>query len=94
MVLKYSDKPQLHGGQSGSNWRGRFPADAQPIATAPERSAQPILVYEANGTGHWALHHGGAWRKLAPYKDWRTGDVQWRMDGTAISQAVAWLPKR
>src|SRR5215475_2649447 len=94
MSLKISDKPQLHYGNQGSAndiWK-RFPAGAQPIATAPERTSQPIVVYEPNGTGHWALHHNGAWRKLAPFKDFRDGSVRWRMDGTEVSNAVAWSP--
>jgi hypothetical protein len=93
MTLRYTDKP--YGGQTtGDNWRTRFPQDAQPIATAPERSAQPILVYEPNGAAHWALHHNGTWRELKPYKDSRDGSVQWRMDQT-INNPVCWsLPRR
>jgi len=97
MVLKYASTPQLHyGGNQGSVsdvWR-RFPEGARPIATAPE-TATPIVVYEPNGTGHWALHHNGAWRKLAPFKDFRDGSVRWRMDGTEISHPVAWsMPRK
>jgi hypothetical protein len=96
MSLKFSDKPQLHYGDQGSaaNIWQRFPAGSQSIATAPSRSATPIVVYEPNGQGHWALHHNGAWRKLSPFKDSRSGSVSWRMDGTEISNAVAWsLPQ-
>src|SRR5262249_50388524 len=97
MTLKFSNKPQLSYGNQGSVsdiWR-RFPEGAQPIATAPERSATPIIVHEPNGTAHWALHHHGAWRKLAPFKDWRSGAVSWRMDGTEIANPVAWsLPRK
>jgi hypothetical protein len=96
MVLKFCDKPQVnYGGQGSDKWQQRFPADAQPIASAPECSATPILVYEPNGTGNWALHHNGAWRKVAPFKDWRTGAVSWRMDGALIDNPVAWtLPRK
>jgi hypothetical protein len=96
MTLKYSDKPQLsYGRATGDDWRGRFPADAQPIATAPERSATAVLVYEPNGQGHWAMHYSGAWRKVAPFKDWRTGSISWRMDGTEVNNPVAWsMPRR
>jgi hypothetical protein len=98
MSLKYSDKPQLsYGGDQGSAseiWR-RFPQGSQPIATAPERTSTPIVVYEPSGQGHLALHYNQAWRKVAPFQDWRTGSVSWRMDGTVIPNAVAWsLPKR
>src|SRR5262245_16670723 len=96
MSLKFSDKPVLNysGNQASDVWR-RFPEGAQPIASAPERSATPILVHEANGTTSWALHHSGAWRRLAPFRDFRDGSVQWRMDGTEIAHPVAWsMPKR
>jgi len=96
MVLKYASTPQVNfGGNQGSVsdvWR-RFPEGARPIATAPE-TATPLIVYEPNGTGHWAMQYSGAWRKLAPFKDWRTGAVSWRMDGTMISNPVAWLPRK
>src|SRR5262245_7572758 len=93
--LKFSDKPVLHSGNQASDIWQRLPQGSQPITSAPERSAQPIVVYELNGQGHWALHHNGAWRKLAPFKDWRNGNVSWRMDGTEIAHPVAWsLPKR
>src|SRR5262245_51745185 len=85
MVLKFSDTPQLnYGGDQGSAseiWR-RMPEGSQPIATAPERTSQPIVVTEASGKSHWALHYQNAWRKVAPFKDWRSGSVSWRMDGT------------
>jgi len=70
--------------------RDELPQGAQPIATAPERTSQPVIVHEASGQGHWALHYNGAWRKVAPFKDWRTGSVSWRMDGTEVSNPVAW----
>jgi len=98
MVLKFSDRPftaRNPSGGMGDNWRGRFPADAQPIATAPERSGTPVWVVQANGQGHWALHHNGAWQKLQPFKDFKSGAVSWRMSGERISQPVAWsLPRK
>ena len=97
MALKYASTPQLHSGNRGSVadiWQ-RFPQDAQPIATAPERTSQPIIVMEANGHQHWALHHKGAWQKLEPFKDWRSGAVSWRMCGESIPQPVAWsMPRK
>jgi hypothetical protein len=96
MVLKYSDKPQLRYDSDNSryNFNNRFPEGWQPIATAPQQTAQPVLIYESNGQGHWALHHQGAWRKLAPFKDGRAGAVNWRMDGTMVSNPVAWSPRK
>ena len=93
MTLRYTDKPYGGHGPKSDDWRGRFPADAQPIASAPQ-TAQPLLVYEPNGAAHWALHHNGGWRELKPYKDFRDGSVQWRMD-TEINNPVAWsMPRR
>src|SRR5215813_9095861 len=98
MSFKIASTSQLnYSGNQGSAadmWR-RFPAGSQSIATAPERSATPIVVYESNGQGHWALHHNGAWRKLSPYKDFRDGSVSWRMDGTEVPNPVAWsMPQK
>jgi hypothetical protein len=95
MSLKYSDKPQVHYGprQSGSPW-ARFPQGAQPIATAPEQSATPILVHEANGQSHWALYHRNGWQKLAPFRDHKSGAVSWRMCGEQVTQPVAWSPRK
>src|SRR5262245_30828054 len=96
MVLKYSDKPVLNYGGTGSktdDLRSRFPAEARPIATAPGMSATPIIVYEANGAAHWALHYNGGWRELKPHKDFRDGSVQWRMDAQ-INNPVMWAMPR
>jgi len=98
MPLKYLDRPFVArnaSGGVGDNWRGRFPEGAQPMATAPERSGTPVWVMTANGQGSWALHHNGAWQKLQPYKDFKSGAVSWRMCGEHISQPVAWsLPRK
>src|SRR5215470_4032051 len=97
MSLKFSNQPQLKFNADGSryNFQGRFPQGAQPIASAPQETSQPLAVYEANGKGHWALHHSGAWRKISPFRDGCTGAVNWRMDGTTISNPVAWnYPRR
>jgi hypothetical protein len=96
MVLKFSDRPQLNygGNQPASPWN-RFPQGSQPIASAPESTSTPVIVTQANGHSHWALHYQNAWRKISPFKDWRTGAVSWRMDGTEITNPVAWsYPKR
>src|SRR5262245_11315315 len=96
MSLKYSDKPQLRYGGDGSRYdfQNRSPQGSQPIASAPENTAQPVIVIEANGHQHWAIHHRNAWRKLAPFKDHRSGAVQWRMDGTTVPNPVAWSPPK
>jgi hypothetical protein len=96
MSIRYARTPQVHyGNGQGSNPWARFPQGAQPIASAPQRTAQPIIVYEPNGTGHWALHHGNGWKKLSPFRNSKDGSVQWRMDGRQISNAVAWaLPRK
>jgi len=95
MSLKYSDKPQLtYGDRRRDSVWDRFPQGAQPIATAPEHSSQPVVVIEANGHQSWALKHNGAWRRLSSFKN-RDGSVRWAMDGTMIPNPVAWsLPKR
>jgi hypothetical protein len=86
MTINYGEGPR-------STQRRAFPADMRPLATAPEAS-QPVIIYEQNGTPHWALHHKGAWRNLAPFKN-QDGTTSWRMDGTRISNAVGWnIPKR
>ncbi len=92
MSLKFSDKPQLSyaPGYSGpENPESRLPAGAMPIATAPERSGQAVLVYERDGAPRWALKHQGAWRELKPYRDFRDGSTRWGM-ANEISNPVAW----
>jgi hypothetical protein len=96
MSLKFSDRPVLnYGGQGSASdiWK-RFPQGAQPIASAPERSGSPVIVYEPSGASHWAMHHNGAWQKLSPFKDFRDGSVRWRMDGTSVPNPIAWSPAK
>jgi hypothetical protein len=84
MSLRYVDKP--YGQTSGDNWRSRFPAHAQPIATAPQNISQPIIVGEPSGQGYWALPHKFGWQKV---------DRSGRMTGEFINQPVAWwMPQR
>jgi hypothetical protein len=93
MSLRYSDKPQYGQGSKSDDWRGRFPQDARPIATAPITS-QPIIVYTPDGQGRGALHHNNSWRELKPFTDFRDRSVSWRMD-QMISNPVAWaMPRR
>jgi hypothetical protein len=95
MSLKYTNRPQYGSPSAVDQLRSKLPADAQPIATAPRASATPIVVYGADGKGHWALAHRDSWHKLAPYKDFRTGAVSWRMNGEQIPHAIAWsLPRK
>jgi hypothetical protein len=89
MALKYTTEP--YGGTTKQDdWRSRFPANARPIATAPEQSARPVLIYEPDGKSHWCLHHRGQWQKLQPFRDGRDGSVAWRMNGEQVAQPVAW----
>src|SRR5262245_52658346 len=98
MVLKFLGQSFVARdprGGGGDNWASRFPQGSQPIATAPQHSAQPVWVMTANGQGNWALHHNGAWQKLQPFKDFKSGAVTWRMNGEQISQPVAWsMPRK
>jgi hypothetical protein len=95
MSLKYTNKPQYGSPSPVDQLRSKLPADAQPIATAPRASATPIVVYGSDGKGHWALAHRDSFHKLAPYKDFRTGAVSWRMNGEQIPHAIAWsLPRK
>src|ERR1700746_1244970 len=95
MSIKYASTPQVHYGprQSASPW-ARFPQGAQSIASAPQQSAIPVQVHEANGKTHWALYHRNEWQKLAPFKDPKSGAVTWRMDGTRIPHPVVWSPRK
>jgi hypothetical protein len=91
MSFRYSDKVQLRSGpQTAVDVWSRFPANAQPITSAPQLGSQPVKVFDPSGKSRWALYHCGAWRGLAPQKDFKTGQVRWAMDGSLISQAVAW----
>ena len=94
MTLKFSDRPQVHyGNQSASDmWRSRFPSDAMPISQAPPHQA--IFGYEANGFGDWLHYRRGAYRRLAPQKDFRSGAITWREDGTRMNPVMFTLPRK
>jgi hypothetical protein len=92
MTLRYTSRPYAGGRQTSNVWQ-RFPAGAQPIATAPVASATPVVIYDASGKSFWALSHRDSWQKLHPFKNSHSGAVQWRMIGEPVSQAVAWSPK-
>ena len=92
MSLKFSDKPQLLTGNQSDEWRSRFPSDARPIAQAPPHS--PIFAYESNGMGDWVQYRKGAYRRLTPQKDFKSGAVTWREDGTTLNPVMFAPPKR
>ena len=93
MVLRYTDKPYGGGRQTAANAYHKFPAGAQPMQTAPQSSATPVIIYGADGKAHWALQHRDSWRVLEPFKDFKSGKVQWRMNGEMIAQPLAWSPQ-
>ena len=94
MSIRYSDRPQLIYGRSPTAntdlWQNRFPANAQPIASAPERSVAPIYVFEPSGEAHPALFYRGQWMKIAPERDQYTGATRWRMSGESVVNPVCW----
>jgi hypothetical protein len=92
MSLRYTAVNQYNNGGQANRFVNRLPPGCQRIETAPVTST-PVVVYEPNGRGRWALHHNGTWQELKPFKNGHDGSVQWRLDGTKIQHAVAWSPK-
>jgi hypothetical protein len=93
MTLKFCSTPQVvYGKQPGAadNWRDRFPANAQPIATAPERGASPVWVFEPDGSARRAVHYRGGWQKVDVQHDPRDGTARQVMTGEAIMNPVCW----
>jgi hypothetical protein len=88
--IRFSNTPQLSYGRQTTNPWNRFPAHAQTITSAPQLGSQPVKIFNPKGEARWALYHLGAWRGLSPQKDFKTGSVQWRMDGSTIQQPVCW----
>ena len=71
--------------------RVQFPANAQPISTAPQATARPIWVYERDGKKHAALFHKGQWQKVVAFpRDPQTGHRRIAMNGVTISNPLAW----
>ena len=69
----------------------QFPAHAQPISTAPTATARAVILYERDGKRHAALYHRGQWMKVVRYpRDPHTGQARVAMDGTVISNPLAW----
>lgn len=87
------EKATIYSEGPRTTQRRAFPADAQPIQSAPQTST-PVLVYGQDGNGHWAIFHKEAWRKLEPQRDSYSGAVSWRMNGEQVAQPIAWLPRR
>jgi hypothetical protein len=89
-MVKYVTHDQYRRKEASDDWRNRFPANARPINSAPERSARPVWVFEPSGEGWLAIRHLNQWQKLGPVRDDRTGATSLRMTGEAIRQPVAW----
>jgi hypothetical protein len=95
MALRFSDKPSLHYG-SGSpygdsryeNVMNRFPAHAQPIASAPH-SSRPVVVFEPDGSSCRAIYHSGRWRRVESYRDVYSGEVHQKMT-SIVNNPVVW----
>jgi hypothetical protein len=92
MALKFSDVPQVTYGKhpNADDWRNRFPAHSQPLATAPERSASPVWVYEPSGEAHRAVFYRGQWQKVGVERDPRDGTSRLRMTGETVMNPVRW----
>jgi len=90
MPIKYASTPQLHyGQQQAANPWARLPQGSQPMSSLPDY--QPCIAIERNGQQHYGMARRGIVKKLAPFRDWKTGATSWREDGTQID-AVAWRP--
>ena len=92
MAIKYASSPQLkYGGNHQSRLQIKVPAGTYPIASAPQHTATPVVLYENNGRACWGMHHHDAWRRVSSFKN-QDGSVSWRMDGTLLNP-VAWTPQ-
>ena len=71
--------------------RVQFPENAQAISTARNGDRKTIWVYEQNGKRHPALFHKGQWMKVVRFpRDSHTGQARVAMDGTTVSNPIAW----
>jgi hypothetical protein len=96
MSIKYSDRPVLNYGSPSAVDRviSKIPKGAAPIASAPQASATPVQIVDADGEAAWCLYHRDGWRKLEAFKDDKYGSVSWRMNGDTVRQPIAWLPRQ
>jgi hypothetical protein len=84
---RYSERPYGLAPKQGP----KFPANAQPISTAPQATARPVWVFERDGKRHPAIFHRGQWMKVVRFpRDSHTGQVRVAMDGTTVSNPIAW----
>jgi hypothetical protein len=74
---RYTETPYGSKPASGP----RIPANAAPIATAPQNSSRPVLVYERDGSRHPAIYHKGQWMKVVSVRDPYTGGTNLWMNG-------------
>jgi hypothetical protein len=93
MAIKYSDRPQLVYGENRSTLEDiyrRFPANAQPITTAPENGGRLVYVFEPSGQRHVAGFNSRlGWCKAEVKKD-AAGAVHWAISDSRIPQPVLW----
>jgi hypothetical protein len=88
MSIRYTEKPYGgHGSRAADPW-SRFPANAQPMQSAPT-AASPIKLFENDGRARYGVHHLGSWREVERVRDARTGGFAIRMNGSVINP-VAW----
>lgn len=89
--LKYvKGAPQVtYEGNTAAGWTSRFPASAQPMATAPRTATKPIILFEPTGKYYYAVPYLDSWREVAPQID-ADHKRRVRMTGNVIRNPVAW----
>jgi alkyl hydroperoxide reductase subunit AhpC len=94
-VLKYSDKPvlcysdkKLYDGVN--DIQREIMADSQPMASAPQNAARPIVVIEPNGNVEDAMYYRGSWRVMAKIRDEYTGQLKWQMQDRTVANPIRW----
>ena len=90
MGLKYVDKPW--GIDPPRDVFDRFPKHARPIATAPEQTLKPVIIYNSDGVGHPAVYHRGLWNRTEVLFDPYTAKTRTVMTGETIHDATMWSP--
>jgi hypothetical protein len=102
MVMKFADRPQLlyNGGDRISDWpAAKKPNNNNPnvqaysMASAPENSPSPIVVYDENNRWYRAHHRKDAWRQVVPHRDHISGEfISWMETGHVIASPTKWHP--